>query len=92
MLESVAAYRWRAEVFEPAVAGGAAELWNSLPAAEVFHEILDHRWYLSERAGHDIGLDEAVRAYVDDVLRHARTSGGCASCCGVYTAEEDEPC
>jgi hypothetical protein len=67
--ESVAAYRWRAEVFEPAVAAVPRELWNKLPAAEVFHQILDHRWYLSEQSASDVGLDRAVEAYVEDVLR-----------------------
>jgi hypothetical protein len=62
--ESVAAYRWRAEVFEPAVAAVPRELWNKLPAAEVFHQILDHRWYLSEQSASDVGLDRAVEAYV----------------------------
>jgi len=69
--ESVAAYRWRAEVFEPAVAGVPQELWTKLPAAEVFHQILDHRWRLSCELAHDVPLDDAVRSYVDDVLRHA---------------------
>jgi len=69
--ESVAAYRWRAEVFEPAVAAVPVELWNKRPAAEVFHEILDHRWYLSEEEGSDVGIDRAVKSYVDQVLRHA---------------------
>jgi hypothetical protein len=69
--ESVAAYRWRAEVFEPAVAAIEPELRNKLQAAEAFHELLDHRWFLSEQAGRDVGLDEAVRSYVEDVLRHA---------------------
>ena len=68
--ESVAAYRWRAEVFEPAVAAVPRELWNKLPAGEVFHEILQHRWFLSEQRGRDVGMKEAVRSYVDDVLRH----------------------
>jgi hypothetical protein len=67
--ESVAAYRWRAEVFEPAVAAVPGDLWNKLPAAEVFHQILEHRWHLSETSGTDVGLDAAVQAYVDDVLR-----------------------
>jgi hypothetical protein len=67
--ESVAAYRWRAEVFEPAVAAVPGELWNKLPAAEVFHQILEHRWHLSESSGTDVGLDAAVQAYIDDVLR-----------------------
>jgi len=69
--ESVAAYKWRAEVFEPAVAAVPLELWSKLPAAEVFHQLLDHRWFLSEQSGTDVGLDEAVRSYVDAVLRHA---------------------
>jgi hypothetical protein len=69
--ESVAAYRWRAEVFEPAVSAVPDDLSNKLPAAEVFHELLDHRWYLSEQAGKDIGLNKAVDSYVSTVLRHA---------------------
>jgi Domain of unknown function (DUF4032)/Lipopolysaccharide kinase (Kdo/WaaP) family len=68
--ESVAAYRWRAEVFEPAVSAVPRELWNKLPAAEVFHELLQHRWFLSERRGRDVGLQAAARSYVEDVLRH----------------------
>ena len=44
------------------------ERWAALPAAEVFHEVLEHRWYLSEQAGKDVGIDEAVRAYVASVL------------------------
>ena len=69
--ESVAAYRWRADVFEPAVAAVPPELWTKLPAAEVFHQILEHRWHLSEQAGEDVGFDEAVSSYVETVLRHA---------------------
>jgi hypothetical protein len=68
--ESVAAFRWRAEVFEPAVAAVPRDLWNKLPAAEVFHELLQHRWFLSERRGRDVGLQAATRSYVEDVLRH----------------------
>jgi tRNA A-37 threonylcarbamoyl transferase component Bud32 len=69
--ESVAAYRWRAEVFEPAVAAVPAELHSKRQAAEVFHEILQHRWYLSEQAGADVGMAAAVESYVERVLRHA---------------------
>jgi hypothetical protein len=71
MPESVAAYRWRAEAFEPAVGAVPDELWSKRQAAEIFHEILEHRWRLSEERGTDVALDEAVRAYIDDVLRHA---------------------
>ena len=69
--ESVAAYRWRAEIFEPSVAAVPPELRDKRQAAEVFHEILQHRWFLSERAGADVGMEPAVASYVADVLRHA---------------------
>src|SRR4051795_5994119 len=69
--ESVAAYRWRADVFERAVDAVPPELRGRRQAAEVFHEILQHRWYMSEQQSTDAGLMAAVRSYVHDVLRHA---------------------
>ena len=68
---SVAAARWLVDVFEPAIARVPGELWNKRQAAEVFHEILEHRWFLSQQAGKDVGLMPSVDAYVEDVLRHA---------------------
>jgi uncharacterized protein DUF4032/lipopolysaccharide kinase (Kdo/WaaP) family protein len=68
---TVVAYRWLAEVFEPSVAAVPEELWGKREAAEVFHEILEHRWYLSEREKRDVSIVEAARSYVEDVLRHA---------------------
>ena len=69
--ETVAVHRWLSEVFEPAVAAVPGELWGKRDAAEVFHEALEHRWFLSQRADEDVGLMPAVEAYVQDVLRHA---------------------
>jgi Domain of unknown function (DUF4032) len=70
--ESVVASRWRQEVFEPTVAAVPAELQGRLPAAEVFHQVLEHRWFLSEQEGKDVGIDEAVRSYVEKELpQHA---------------------
>jgi hypothetical protein len=57
-------------VFEPTIAAVPTELHGKREAAEIFHEILEHRWYLCERAETDISLDEATESYVDDVLRH----------------------
>jgi uncharacterized protein DUF4032/lipopolysaccharide kinase (Kdo/WaaP) family protein len=68
MAESVVASMWRQEVFEPTVAAVPEELWARLPAAEVFHQVLEHRWFLSELAGKDVGIDEAVRSYVHSEL------------------------
>jgi hypothetical protein len=69
--ETVAVHRWLSEVFEPAVAAIPGELWGKRDAAEVFHEALEHRWFLSQKAGEDVGLMPSVQAYVADVLRHA---------------------
>jgi uncharacterized protein DUF4032/lipopolysaccharide kinase (Kdo/WaaP) family protein len=66
--ESVVATRWRDEVFEPTIAQVPDTLWARLPAAEVFHQVLEHRWFLSEKAGKDVGIEEAVRSYVASEL------------------------
>jgi hypothetical protein len=70
--ETIVAYRWLAEVFEPAIATVQPELWGKREAAEVFHEILEHRWYLSQEAGRDVGILQAAREYVREVLPQAR--------------------
>ncbi|MBA3844797.1 MAG: DUF4032 domain-containing protein [Actinobacteria bacterium] len=66
--ESVVASRWREEIFEPTVNAVPESLYGRLPAAEVFHQVLEHRWFLSERAGKDIGIDEALASYVGSEL------------------------
>jgi tRNA A-37 threonylcarbamoyl transferase component Bud32 len=66
--ESVVASKWREEVFEPTVTAVPDELWERLPAAEIFHQVLEHRWFLSEQAKKDVGIDEAVRSYVSSEL------------------------
>jgi hypothetical protein len=66
--DSVVGYRWRAEVFEPAVAAVPAELHAKRAPAELFHELLNHRWYRSEVAGHDIGMADAVTTFSQQVL------------------------
>lgn len=66
--EGIVAHRWLIEVFQPTVDAVPKDLRGKLEPAQIFHEILDHRWYLSEAAGRDIGLEPAVRSYVDTVL------------------------
>ena len=63
--ESALAGRWLNEVFEPAIASIPTELWGKREAAELYHELLEHRWYQSQRKGRDVGRDEALRSYVD---------------------------
>ena len=66
--ESVVAAKWRDEIFEPTIAEVPEEMWAALPAAEIFHQVLEHRWFLSEKARKDVGIEEAVRSYVASEL------------------------
>lgn len=69
--DTAAAGRWLSEVFEPAIAAVPVELQGKRAAAEIFHELLEHRWFLSEQAGRDIGMTKAIESYVEQVLRPA---------------------
>jgi len=66
--ESIAAHRWLEEVYDPVVAAIPAGLRGRLAPPEIFHEILEHRWYMSEAAGRDVGTSAAARSYFDTVL------------------------
>jgi tRNA A-37 threonylcarbamoyl transferase component Bud32 len=63
-----AANRWLADIYEPLVAMVPRALRGRLELAEVFHEVLVHRWFLSERAGREIDIFETARDYIDNVL------------------------
>jgi hypothetical protein len=66
---SLVANRWLTEIYEPIIAMVPPEARGKLEPAEIFHEILVHRWLLSERAGHEIEIFETARDYIDNVLR-----------------------
>ncbi|GAA3953481.1 DUF4032 domain-containing protein [Actinomadura viridis] len=68
--EVVAANKWLAEVYEPVVRAVPEGLRDRLDEVELFHEVLEHRWFLSERAGQDIGTMTAARDYFRHVLPH----------------------
>ncbi|MEU9328219.1 DUF4032 domain-containing protein [Streptomyces canus] len=68
----VLAHRWVRDVFRPTVRAVPLEMRGSMDSAEIYHELLEHRWYLSERAQHDIGLDTAVDDYITNILPKAR--------------------
>ena len=66
--EEIVAHDWLARIYEPVTRTIPRELTSRLEPAEVFHEVLEHRWYMSERAGHDIPIDDAVKDYIRTVL------------------------
>ncbi|MFE2043750.1 DUF4032 domain-containing protein [Streptomyces sp. NPDC059477] len=72
----VLAHRWVREVFRPTVRAVPPDLRGTMDAAEIYHQLLEHRWYMSERAQHDIGIETAVKDYIDHILPRARELPG----------------
>jgi len=70
--EEMVAHEWLARVFEPVIRAIPKEMRGKLEPAEAFHQLLDHRWYMSQNEKRDIPLAEALGSYVDTVLRHRR--------------------
>ncbi|AJT42614.1 DUF4032 domain-containing protein [Psychromicrobium lacuslunae] len=70
--EEISAHSWVRHVFEPIVRSIPRELSGKLEPAEVVHEVLEHRWYISEKLDRNVPLAEAVQSYIDTVLRHRR--------------------
>ena len=64
----VVASRWMHEIFEPIMAMIPPDATGKLEPAEIFHEILEHRWYLSEQAGHEVNIHATARDYIDRFL------------------------
>ncbi|MFT4214434.1 MAG: DUF4032 domain-containing protein [Microbacterium sp.] len=70
--EEMVAHEWLTRVFEPVVKAVPFDLRTKLEPAEVFHQVLEHRWYMSQAEGRSVPLAEVLSSYVDDVLRHRR--------------------
>jgi len=68
--EQQAAHRWLTEVFEPVVRAVPTNLRRKLESQEIFSQIIQHKWLLSEQAGRDVGMAPAVQSYLTDVLAH----------------------
>ena len=68
--EAQAAHRWLTEVFEPLVRAVPPHLRGKLERIELFVEVANHRWWLSEKAGRDVGLALALQSFFADVLVH----------------------
>lgn len=66
--EEIVAHDWLTQVYEPTTRAVPRELRGKLEPAEIFHEILEHRWYLAERAGHDVPIGDALADYLREVL------------------------
>jgi len=72
MDEEYSAHLWVSQIFEPIVRSIPRDLSGKLEPAEAVHEVLEHRWYMSEKQERHIPLAEAVQSYIDSILRHRR--------------------
>lgn len=65
---TLVANRWLTTIWEPLMRLVPSHLHGKLEHAEIFHEVLLHRWFLSENAGHEVDLFDAGRDYFATVL------------------------
>jgi hypothetical protein len=68
--EYAVARHWLADVFDAVIEMVPAAFTHKLEPAEIFHEVLEHRWFLSESAGRELRLEDAARSYMVTVLAH----------------------
>ena len=68
--EDTVAHHWVTDVYDPVIEAIPPGLAEKLEPAEVFHEVLEHRWFLSQPAGQEVSMDYATQSYMQTVLRH----------------------
>ena len=69
--ENIVAVRWLDQRFEPTIAAIPSSMIGKLQAAEIYHQLLEHRWFESERQQRDVSMDEALATYIPNVLAPA---------------------
>jgi hypothetical protein len=66
--EAIVAHEWLTDRFEPIVGSVPMDLRAKLEPAELYHEVLEHRWVLGERGGAEVSMEEAAKSYMNTVL------------------------
>lgn len=61
---SAAAYYWLQNIYQPTLDRIQGRSGSLSDPAEAYCEVLEHKWYLSERAGRDVGHQVAVEDYL----------------------------
>lgn len=67
--ESIVAHQWLTQRFEPVLSAVPEDLRAKLEPAELYHEMLEHRWFMSEAAGGKVSIESAIADYVQNVLK-----------------------
>jgi hypothetical protein len=66
---SLAAFNWFQEIYLPTLDGIGSRIDQSSDPAELYCQILEHKWYLSEKVKHDVGHQFAVEDFLKTVDR-----------------------
>ena len=66
--EEFAAHRWVNDRFEKVMEKVPYDMRRKLEPAQIFHEVLEHRWFMSERAGSSVKFEDSVNDYIQNVL------------------------
>ena len=62
---SVAAFHWLENVYAPVVARLQPLVDPNMTTAELYCQVLEHKWFLSERAQRDVGHQAATDDYLE---------------------------
>lgn len=89
--ETLSAYRWFSEIYLPTLEAIPEQLRGRLDDAEIFHQLLEHRWYISEKEGREVSLAEVIPAYVDDVLQRTPRPTLATNPLAVSSSVRDDP-
>lgn len=62
---SVTAYYWLENIYQPTVERLRSMIDEHTSSAELYCQLLEHKWYLSEQAHHDVGHQAALDDYLE---------------------------
>jgi hypothetical protein len=61
---SLAAYKWLQEIYLPTLNSISSLINDKSDPAELYCQVLEHKWYLSEKAKHDVGHQIAIEDFL----------------------------
>jgi hypothetical protein len=64
---SLAAYNWLQDFYQPVLKQLQPLIDRSGDPAEIYCQVLEHKWYLSEAAQHDVGHQSAAEDYLRNI-------------------------
>jgi hypothetical protein len=70
--EEVLAHEWLSRAFEPIITAIPKHMTGKLEPAEIYHQVLEHRWFMAQNQKREVDSTEAVNSYITNVLAHRR--------------------